>query len=194
MKLVCQLQSYGDPLNVVPLFLSGPAFTVYDQLAESSKKSYDEVEKALICAFSLDRFSAYDEFRKRTWKHGETVDNFLADLRRLSSLAKVTSEELIQQAFVVGLPIEASAQLRSYVEVAESQSVTVTTEMLLSQARVYVTQVGAMMGMMAVNRTASRITCYNCGKEGHISRNCVAPRKTAVKDEKARCKTDSSML
>ena len=41
-----------------------------------------------------------------------------------------------------------------------------------------------MMGMMAVNKTASRVTCYNCGKEGHISRNCVAPRKTTAKDEK----------
>ena len=176
-KLACSLQGYGDPVTVLPLFLSGPAFTLYDQLTEDNKKSMDEVEKALINAFSLNKFAAYEQFRRRDWHRGETVDTFMAELRRLLSLSNIDCEELVIQAFIVGLPPDVSGRMRAYVETMERMGNKVSAQMILGQARVFMSQLIQDVGLVALeNRSkpppARNDGCFNCGKQGHFSRNC----------------------
>ena len=61
-----------DLAVVIPLFLDGPAFAVYDQLGPEEKKDADEIEKALIRAFAVDKFSAYEDFRTLKQQRDQT--------------------------------------------------------------------------------------------------------------------------
>ena len=106
-----------DLAVVNPLFLDGPAFAVYDQLREQEKADSTQIEAALRTAFASDKFMAYDGFRNRLWRSGETVDVYLADHKRLAHLANIgvgdDNEEIVKLAFVMGFPSPVAAQLRA---------------------------------------------------------------------------------
>ena len=70
--------------NFPPLFMGGDAFSVYDELSETSNDSSEKIEQALLNAFAQNRYSAYDSFRQRSWTLGEAVDAYMSDLRRLA--------------------------------------------------------------------------------------------------------------
>ena len=180
VKLVARLRSIDDLATVIPLFLEGPAFALFDQIAEKDQGDAAQIEKVLLQAFAQDQFSAYESFRQRNWVAGETVDVYLADLRRLASLVGVgTDERLILSAFVVGLPQDVSAQLR-----ASSQVDQLSTQVLLEKSRVYMAErVRSGAAMSAVPSSSSRakvasggrqkITCWRCNGKGHIARDCT---------------------
>ena len=82
-QLAKSLLKLKDLAVVIPLFFDGPAFAVYDQLSDEDKADATKIEAALRTAFATDKFSAYDEFRNRKWKSGETVDVFWTKLNDL---------------------------------------------------------------------------------------------------------------
>ena len=87
-----------------------------DQLSDKAKADTIKIEAALRTAFVADKFSAYHEFRNRKWNSGETVDVFLAKIKRLASLANIggeENEEIVKLAFVMGLSSEVAVQLRA---------------------------------------------------------------------------------
>ena len=49
-----------DLAVVIPLFLDGHAFAVYDRLKEEEKRDADKIEFALKTAFACDKFLAYN--------------------------------------------------------------------------------------------------------------------------------------
>lgn len=175
VKLVCGIQKLTDVASVIPLFLEDAAFAVYQQLDDATKKDSSKIEQALLEAFAVDEFQAYDALRNRHWQQHEPVDVYLADIRRLASLAKITSSEMIRCAFVVGFPSHISAQLRSAARVKKEQLAA-----LVEHARVLVAeQVGAACFVAsrpaarpAVKRQPTERRCYGCGKAGHLVRDC----------------------
>ena len=62
-----------DLAVVIPLFLHGSAFAVYDQLSDAEKQDANKIEVALRTAFAADKFPAYHKFQNRVWRNGETV-------------------------------------------------------------------------------------------------------------------------
>ena len=62
--LAKSLLQLKDLAVVIPLFLDGPAFAVYDQLNDAEKQDANKIE-ALRTAFAADKFVAYDEFQNR---------------------------------------------------------------------------------------------------------------------------------
>ena len=70
--------------TVLPLRLTGGAFTVYQQMTEDDKRDSSKIKLALRTAFAVDSFTAYELFVSRRLHPGETVDVFLAELRRLA--------------------------------------------------------------------------------------------------------------
>ena len=86
---------------MIPLLFDGPAFAVYDQLKEEEKQDADKIEFALRTALACDKFLAYDKFRNRQSKNGESVDVYLVDLKRLAHLANIEgeNEEIIKLLF-----------------------------------------------------------------------------------------------
>jgi hypothetical protein len=113
VELIASLQVVQDTAKFIPLFLHGAAFSVYDQLPADQKCDYEAVKKALISAFSLSKFQAYDRFRRRNLQSGESVDAYLADLRRLLSLMQASDESVLVCQFVAGLPQEVASQVKA---------------------------------------------------------------------------------
>ena len=81
-ELVCNLRGIAHLESVIPLRLTGGAFAVHQQLPDADKGDSGKIAKALRTAFAVDSFTAYEQFVGRRLQPGETVDVFLAELRR----------------------------------------------------------------------------------------------------------------
>ena len=205
IELVARIKNIKDVASLIPLYLEGPAFSVYDQMKESDQTDVDKIKSTLRNAFGLNKFAAYDAFRQRSWSPGETVDTFLSDLRRLAGLAGINSEELIRCAFVCGLPSDISSQLRASVRIEEAELPTT-----LEQARVLMDErvqgafvsaridAQAARGRHPVFRKSrcshcggdhlshfcrrKQIVCWRCGLSGHFARNCSSEQPQSGND------------
>ncbi|XP_054267042.1 uncharacterized protein LOC128989196 [Macrosteles quadrilineatus] len=114
LELVCKLQKVKELQSVLPLFLSGGAFAVYDGLTDAVKSDYSALTQALQQAFSANCFQAYEEFISRRLLPGESVDVYASDLKRLAKLIDSSvSDEWIKSSFVHGLPREVQNQLKA---------------------------------------------------------------------------------
>ena len=110
--MVAGLQGITDMAKFVPLFLSGGAFSVYQNIEK--KNVYAEVKAALLLAFSTNAYVSYDQFQSRKLVPGESVDVFVADLKRLAALVDpVVSDNWIKCALVAGLPQTVRSQLQA---------------------------------------------------------------------------------
>ena len=81
LELVAKLQKVTNLKSFVPLFLNGPAFSLYEQLPTSTKDDYALLIKELLTAYSINCYSPYEQLRERVLQESETVDVYLADVR-----------------------------------------------------------------------------------------------------------------
>ena len=174
VKLASELLNVEDAAKIIPLFLEGDAFAIYEDLSEADKKDKTKIEEALVRAFGLDPFRAYEQFSRRTLQSGECVDAYLMDLKRLAGLAKIKSDALIRVAFTVGLPKRVSTLLRAYSNVNE-----MTLEAIASTARSLVEDLKeedpvSQVGAVGSQRGRFQRRCYVCGGP-HLQRFC--PKK-----------------
>ena len=170
--LICKLRGETELHTVIPLRLTGGAFSVYQQLSAEEKKDHDKVKDALLRAFAVDRFQAYDEYICRKLRPAESVDVYLADLRRLASLFGGVSDTALACGFVAGLPERARHALR-----AGSRMESLKLAELVERARALMVESCAAAALTAPESTRPRrqprsVTCYRCGAAGHISRDC----------------------
>lgn len=194
LELVAELRKIGEVEKLLPLFLEGPAFAVFREMDSAKKGNLSDIKAALIDAFSLNPFQAYEQLTRRKWRD-EPVDVFLSDLRRLAKVAGVENDDLIRRAFVVGLPSGVSRELR-----AQAKIDSLSLAEILVRARALLAEqvegypVVAMAGRderskreskrcfrcngphlmkdcRKVSRTR-RVVCWTCGEEGHVARQC----------------------
>ena len=111
-SLLCE---YRDvPLaDVLPLRLKGGAFAVWSQLPAEDRRSVDAVRDALFTAFAMDDYAAHAAFVARTLQPGESVDVYLASLRRYATLFGGVTDRQLAAAFVNGLPAAVSETVRA---------------------------------------------------------------------------------
>ena len=198
LELVAKLQKIEELKTFIPLFLSGPAFAVYKQLANDVQDDYDQLKSELLVAFGTNSFCAYEELQRRVLADDETVDVYLADLRRLVSLVgQKDAEPILRCAFVAGLPADVAIQLKSITAVEKMPLAELVTRarMILSTgskgssacATGYTVKPGGVQQNCKTcaskidgsrdNSKSSRypkklIRCYTCQELGHISRVC----------------------
>lgn len=188
LELVAKIQKIKDVSNFMPLFLSGGAFEVYQSLKEDVKSDFTLLKSELMAAFSMDPTNAYVAFSRRTILPNESVDVYLASLRRLARLISVEpSDDWIKVAFLAGLPEDVKMQLTAMcrvntlslselVEKARNIIGTNKTSCLVSQSAVKESETKEIKFTDNKNpyssRSYSEVVCYQCGGKGHISRQC----------------------
>ena len=217
LELVCGLYGVQDIASVLPLRLSGGAFAVYQQLPDAKKKKADEIKKALVLAFAVDEYAAYEKFVSRRLGEGESPDVYLAELRLLADLFGGVPDQALACAFVAGLPDGVRQLLRAGAQMEKLKLAQILTRAravlkdegttdrieacagMFSRAKVTVVQKeeGASEGMQACAGMATRGTrqdvkgqgCYNCGGPNHYARDCMVRRRTDKRSVKCyRCK------
>ena len=177
VELISELRGLKNLHSIVPLRLTGGAFAVYQQLSTEERNSYDSLKQALISAFAVDRFCAYEQFITRKLRNGEAVDVYLADLRRLARLFGGMPDASLACAFVAGLPEQARRALR-----AGSRMEAMTISQLLARARAVLVEeadsdvaAGAAHSEHAGAGPAS-VVCHSCGEPNHYARDCLSQR------------------
>ena len=179
-ELVCKLRGVAHLERVLPLRLTGGAFAVYQQLPDADKQDIGKITKALRTAFAVDSITAYEQFVGRRLQHGETVDVFLAELRRLAVPFGRLSDKMQACAFVAGLPDTVKQLLR-----AGSRMEELPIDQILTRARAVLADevgvaaaVSAMTGAGAsVKRANSTLLCYQCNQPNHLARDCLLRQK-----------------
>ena len=183
-ELVCNLRGIAHLEIVIPLRLTGGAFAVYQQLPDADKRDSGKIKKALRTAFAVDSFTAYEQFVGRRLQPGETVDMFLAELRRLAVPFGGLSDRMLSCAFVAGLPGTVKQLLR-----AGSRMDELPLAHILTRARAVLTDevgVAAAVSAMTVGAGASVkradatsvLLCFQCNQPNHLARDCLLRRKS----------------
>lgn len=177
LELVATLQGITTLETFLPLFLSGGAFAVYNGLSVEKKKDYKKLKQALLDAFSLSPFKAFGAFKSRQLEVGESVDVFVADLKRLAGLVDSNvNESWIKWAFVNGLPQDASEQMLTLTALDKMglEDVVVKARTVMESRNVSCVVVATDKADGNGNGNGTRkVKCYTCGREGHVARNCM---------------------
>ena len=178
-ELVCNLRGIAHVESVISLRLTGGAFAVYQQLPDADKRDSGKITKALRTAFAVDSFTAYEQFVGRRLQPGETVDVFLAELRRLAVPFGGLSDKMLACASVAGLPDTVKQLLR-----AGSRMDELPLANILTRARAVLTDevgVAAAVSAMTVGAGASvkradatsGLLCSQCNQPNHLARDCL---------------------
>ena len=69
------------------LMLDKAAYLVYDALSDNEKKDAEKVKKALEIAFAPSAAESYRRFVARKMQVEESVDGYVADLKRLLTMS-----------------------------------------------------------------------------------------------------------
>jgi len=161
-ELVAKLKKVNELESFLPLFLSGGAFLVYQGLSDKAKSDYSQLKQALLEAFSIDAYSAYDEMKCRCLKPNESVDVYLADIKRLAKIIDpAVSDKFLEVIFLSGLPEPIKKQLKA-------SSVDGEWELADYVARKLIRSESTCFAAIK----SKKIVCFECHEEGHTRREC----------------------
>ncbi len=182
LEIVAALREIADVAKLLPLFLEGPAFAVYQELHKDKKNDLKEIKQALIDAFSLNPFRAYEQLTRSVWRDGP-VDVYLSELRRLAKIAGVESDALLKRAFVVGLPASVSRELRAMPNV-DGQSlseIVVRARALVAEQDLDLVAVSPeeVQSKRRVTTGKVRFRCFRCDGP-HLIRDCTKSSKPKI--------------
>lgn len=196
-EMVAKLQKMEELHLLLPMLLAGGAFAVYENSSEEMRGDYAQIKRQLMTAFSLSPFQAYAHSVNRKLKIGESVDVYVADLRRLASIfMDQVDEQWLKCAVVHGLPSEIKGQL-----VGEVACGNLKLEEVLGRIRaLWNNGVQSDSGEVAMvahgpakitgsrsvsggggarssgpvrSQVSTRVgCCFQCGKYGHLARSC----------------------
>ena len=182
VEMVCRLNDVvadKDVLYVITLRLTGEAYRVVQQMDPGLRMQKGRVIAALVEAYEVGVHDAYDMFRARRWKEGESVDGYLSTLRKLAELSGGAKEKMLMAAFVSGLPDRVKDVVRASVGAerlslasAVAQARQIINKMGLENAEKCMVVADGPKKRTDRERPKPRSGCYACGKQGHMRREC----------------------
>ena len=171
-KRICRLCKITGPTLVIPLRLTKGAYAVYQQLGDDT--GLEEVKQALYAAFGADPFVTWRRFTERRLEPGETVDIYLADLRKLAAPFGGTNDRILGCTFLAGLPGDASRLLLAFSRLNE-----LGLDELLARARNILKDdtESVSAAVEAPEPLTEGPKCYRCGGPNNFSRDCQSSTK-----------------
>ena len=94
---VCKLFRIKEPSMMISLRLTKGTYAVYQQLGDDA--DLEEIKHALYMAFGTDLFITWKQFVRRWLEPSETVDVYLADLRRLAVSFVGATDHILESTF-----------------------------------------------------------------------------------------------
>lgn len=174
LEMVSKLQGWKELQNVIPLYLVDGALAVYNSLEDKVKADYKAMVAALRRAFCKTRLSAFEAFTMRRFQPGEPIDFYAAELRRMAGLVdESVSVHWVKCAFIQGLPDGMRQQMVAACTLDE-----MSLSAVIERARALVgSQQEPAFGAVSHNQSVGpswrrNVVCYNCGKTGHVQREC----------------------
>ena len=166
-ECICRLCKIKKTTLVIPLRLRKGAYAVYQQLGDDA--GLEEIKQALYAAFGADPFVTWRRFTKWRLDPGETVDVYLANLRRLATLFGGVNDRILGCNFLVGLPDDASRLLQ-----ASSKLNELRLDKLLARAWKILKDDMELVSVAleAPKPTTEGPRCYRCGGLNYFSRDC----------------------
>ena len=177
-------------MGTLPLYLSSEAFTVWSSMEEADQEDESKVKGRLAESFSMLPSKAYSLFVKRRNRVDESVDAYLADLRRLLGISGHKEDggekdPMLMEQFLAGLPKNLADQLRLS-NAASASGLSIAA--ISSQARALCAVTAASAGTDqkaavtgAVSQQSSAM-CYECNQTGHTKRDCPRCRRQRPAD------------
>ena len=120
LSAVCGLNRITDEedgVYIMALRLTGRAYRLYQQMPEAAKRRKGEIERVLLAAYEVNSAVAYEQLMTTRLEEGDSVDDYLATLKKLASLIGDFGEKAILCAFMAGLPTHVRDVVRSGVNV-----------------------------------------------------------------------------
>ena len=119
-QVVGKIQKWSDGaarMAHLPLYLTADAFSVWSEMSDADKADKDMVHAQLQKSFSMLPGEAYSQYVRRRKRDDESVETYLADLRRLMRISghkeKADGKDpMLLEQFLVGLPSRFADQLR----------------------------------------------------------------------------------
>ena len=156
---------------------ASPMSKTFAELTETLKNQYEP--KSSIIA---ERF----HFHKRSQRKGESIADFVAELRRLAARCKFEAylDDALRDRFVCGLRSESVQRsllsekeltFATAIEKAKSMEAAQANALALKSPSLTIGQVDGPRPRATHRSTPpakNRKPCYRCGKSGHTSREC----------------------
>lgn len=83
VKLICHLCWVKCVKHVIPLWLTGSAFTVYEQFSDKETEDQARIKVVLYKVFAIDPCITDEQFVAWTLWPGENMDNYLSAMKQL---------------------------------------------------------------------------------------------------------------
>ena len=180
---------------IIPIRLICGAFIVFQLLKEEDKRDFDRIKAALYTAFAADGFMAFDQFVEQRLHHGESVDVYLAGLRRLSVLFEGISDQGLACASMRGLPDRVKSLLRAS---NRMDGLSIDQQLARVRASMKDNTIKAGLAIAAVQATQDKtkspdcrdlydfIICHRCNGPNHFAKDRKRPG-TGKRAPKIRC-------
>ena len=187
VKLVAALTGVADVAKLLPLYLEGPALSVYLEMAASEKEKVDSIVGRLKEVYCDSSFMAHAKLSRLKWT-GEPVDEFATEIRRLAGLAGFVDEveRMTRLTFVNSFPDHISVELQQVPGVDG-----MAMSELLPRARVLVANVGVANSVAAValeprKKDVNKVGGHSGGNAGFRGKcfGCGGPHMAKVCPEK----------
>ncbi|XP_065356251.1 uncharacterized protein LOC135950648 [Calliphora vicina] len=186
------------------LALKGNAAVVLESVPASNRNCYDDIMEAVQRKYGGEhKKELYRmELRGRVQKPNETLQDFALEIERLLQLTYPGNnnpflDHIKIEAFVNGIrdpEIKHAVCATSKPSLAETVSFALAQEtakiisnpqickvrnieVVAEDERNIVDELKKVLEAFNDKHRKARVRCYNCGKSGHIQRNCKAPRK-----------------
>ncbi|XP_065356144.1 uncharacterized protein LOC135950535, partial [Calliphora vicina] len=194
----------GEKAIELILALKGNAAVVLESVPVSNRNCYDDIMEALQRKYGGEhKKELYRmELRGRVQKPNETLQDFALEIERLLQLTYPGEnnpflDHIKIEAFVNGIrdpeikhavcatPKPSFAETVSFALTQETAKIISkpqickvrNIEVMAEDDRNIVDELKKVLEAFNDKHSKARVKCYNCGKSGHIQRNCKAPRK-----------------